>query len=268
MSMISSTTNPTIKAIRALRQRTAREERGVFFVEGIRLVGEAADLNIPLEMVVTAPDLLNSEFARQVVTRLIKRGVMHLEVTASVFESISGKDNPQGIGVVARQQWIPFESIRAACGLGWVALVEAQDPGNIGTILRTADAVGMDGVILLGPCADPYDPGAVRASMGALFSLQLVRGSFEQFQQWQKRIGFPVIGTSDSAELDYQQKRYPSPLVVLMGSERQGLTPAQQAICETMVSIPMRGRSDSLNLAVATGVMLYEVLNQQRRNHP
>ncbi|HEX2979947.1 MAG TPA: RNA methyltransferase [Anaerolineaceae bacterium] len=146
----------------------------------------------------------------------------------------------------------------------WVALDSVADPGNLGTILRTNDAVGGAGVILLDHSTDPYDVTAVRASMGAVFSQRLVRASLSEFAAWKQRHSVAVIGTSDAAKMDYHQTHYPSPMVLLMGSEREGLTPQHIAICDLMVAIPMVGRSDSLNLAVATAVVLYEMFNQGR----
>jgi TrmH family RNA methyltransferase len=146
-----------------------------------------------------------------------------------------------------------------------VALVEPADPGNLGTILRTADAVGATGVILLGDATDPYDPAALRASMGAIFAVQLAHASFDEFAAWKRASGAFLVGASDKATADYQDVAYPQPLVLLMGSERQGLSPTQQALCDLMVRLPMCGRSDSLNLAVATGVLLYELLSRGRQ---
>jgi TrmH family RNA methyltransferase len=269
MALIATTANATIKRIRALRQRKPREESGLFFVEGIRIVGEAVQLGADIESLVVAPALLTSDFARHLVAEQRQRGVPVVDVTPEVFESLSAKDGPQGLGAVVRQHWEPLGAVRLDAGesarsIGWVALDAAQDPGNIGTILRTADAVGAAGMLLLGDTADPYDPSAIRASMGAVFSLRLARATLDQFATWKRAHRYTVIGTSDRAPHDYQAIRYQPPLVLLMGSERQGLSAAHMALCDTLVRIPMVGRSDSLNLAVATGVVLYEVFNQSR----
>jgi TrmH family RNA methyltransferase len=213
---------------------------------------------------VVAPALLTGDFGRGLVKTAQQRGLRSVEVTAEVFASFSGKDGPQGLGAVVGQRWEPLSQVRLESGLCWVALDAAQDPGNIGTILRTCDAVGGAGLLLLGDSADPYDPGAVRASMGALFALRLVSATFDEFATWKRQHTYTVVGTSDAAAQDYHAIAYRPPLVLLMGSERQGLSPDQQAFCDVVVSIPMVGRSDSLNLAVATGVMLYEIFNQQR----
>ena len=266
MTIITNSSNATIKRIRALKNRRDREETGLYFIEGVRIVGEAVQMNAPVDALVVAPELLTSPFGRNLVEEQGRRGVDVIEVSPSVFESLSGKDGPQGLGAVMRQRWEKLDQVRLESGLGWVALDAAQDPGNIGTIMRTADAVGATGIILTGNSADPYDPGALRASMGALFSLRLVHASFDGFAAWKLRYNYTVVGTSDRAAEDYQVIRYQPPLILLMGSERQGLSSDQMAICDHMAQIPMSGRSDSLNLAVATGVMLYEIYNQQRRH--
>lgn len=275
MALITALSNNTIKRIRALRQRKERDETGACFVEGLRIVGEAVQLGAQIEALVVSPDLLTSPFGRDLVAAQRGKGIIVHEVTPEVFESVSSKDGPQGIGAVIRQRWEPLAMVRLAVGGStqtstpplsdcWIALDSTQDPGNIGTILRTADAVGAAGLILTGSAADPYDPSAVRASMGAVFALRLVRASFADFAAWKGRHGYRVIGTSDHAAHDYQAIRYDSPLILLMGSEREGLSAAQMAACDEMARIPMAGRSDSLNLAVATGVMLYEMFNQRR----
>ncbi len=150
----------------------------------------------------------------------------------------------------------------------WVAVDAIQNPGNLGTILRTSEAVGGAGVILIGPTTDPYDPSAVRASLGTIFSQRLVRATFPQFVAWRQRWQYLVIGTSPSAATSYKALRYQPPLILLMGSERQGLTPEMQALCDQVVQIPMTGRCDSLNLGVATSIILYEIFHQQHRDLP
>lgn len=265
---ISSKSNERIKSVRALRHRKERERTGLFFVEGIRIVAEAADGGADIETVLVAPDLLDSEFAQGLVERLRAAAVPVLEVTAEVFRSISLKDGPQGLGAVIRGRRVRLSEVRAGRGLCWVALEAVGDPGNLGTILRTADAVGASGVILVGAGTDPYDPEAVRASMGAVFVVPIAAATLEEFSAWKREQGCFLVGTSDSAGADYRDIAYPRPLVLFMGSERQGLSEEAIALTDMMVKIPMVGRSDSLNLAVATGVMLYEIFNQRQGRFP
>ena len=234
-------------------------------MEGIRLVGEAVELAAEIETCVVAPDLLTSEYGRRTVERAVERGVTCLEVSAEVFRSLSLKDGPQGIAAVVRQRWEVLEEITPGDELCWIALAAVQDPGNLGTILRTSDAVGAAGVILIGDATDPYDPGAVRAGMGAVFSQRLIRATLDDLRAWTQRHSVRTTGTSDAASLDYRDAAYSRPTLLFMGSEREGLGEEGLAVCDQVVRIPMEGRGDSLNLAVATGVMLYEVL---RRQHP
>ena len=264
--MITSPSNAHVKQVRALRQRKERERTGLYFAEGIRIVTEAVALSAGVETLVAAPELLKSAHARALVAVQSAQGVPVLELSAEVFAGLSSRDGPQGLGAVLRQRTEALDNVTPGAERCWVALDAAQDPGNIGTILRTSDAVGGAGLILLGHAADPYDPAAVRASMGALFAQRIVRADWESFAAWKLRHAVTVMGTSDKAEQDYRGAVYSPPLVLLMGSEREGLSLAQQAVCDRMVRIPMVGRSDSLNLAVATALVLYEAF--YRRGGP
>ncbi len=264
--IVTSSSNPKIKEIRRLlRDRKAREESGLFVIEGLRIVGEAVQMGAEIATLVVAPELLASEFGLALVDAQREAGVPILEVSAPVFRDLSVKEGPQGIGALVKQRWVPLDRVRLEAGHNWTALDSVQDPGNLGTILRTHDAVGGAGVILLDHSTDPYDPTALRASMGAVFSQRLVRARLDEFAAWKNANHYVVIGTSGAAAQDYHSVRYPSPLVLLMGSERLGLQDSHLSLCDRVVSIPMAGRSDSLNLAVATAVILYEIFNQQRK---
>lgn len=266
--LISSKNNSRIKQIRKLRSRAERDQLGLFFVEGIRQVGEAIQLGAEIDELVIAPELLTSQFALDLVEREIAGGSYNLLVSADVFRSISEREHPHGLGAVMRQRWQSLADIELSDQSLWVGLDTVADPGNLGTILRTSDAVGADGVILIGKTTDPYDPSAVRASMGAIFSQRLVRATNESLIDWARQTSVQVVGTSPDGPLDYQSVRYVGPLLLLMGSERHGLPPDLIEICDPLVHLPMAGRSDSLNLSVATGVMLYEIFNQRRRATP
>lgn len=268
-TLITSRGNPALKRIRALRQRKERDRTGSFFAEGIRLVGEAVQLGAPVVQLVAAPGLLaRHQFARELVASQRAAGMDCLLVSDDAFVSIAAKEHPQGLGAVIRQQWTPLAQADANAGLCWIALDAVQDPGNLGTILRTADAAGAAGVILLGHTTDPYDPTAVRASMGALFTRRLVRADWDELAAWVAAHGCHVVGTSDRAADDYTALAYERPTVLLMGSEREGLRPERHAIVERMARIPMIGRADSLNLAVATAIMVYEMFHQAQGRPP
>ena len=262
--MITSHANEQVRRLRRLQERKERAASGLFYLEGLRIVGEAIETGAAVEELVTAPDLLRSEYGQKLVTAHRAAGGQVLEVSAEVFERLASKDGPQGIAAVVRQRWERLEDVALKPGRPWVALDSVADPGNLGTILRTNDGAGGEGVILLDQSTDPYDPGAVRASMGAVFAQKLVRASFAEFAAWKRERGAWLVGTSGAAAQDFHAARYPESLVALMGSERQGLGPEALALCDLVVSIPMLGKSDSLNLAAATAVILYELLNQRR----
>lgn len=260
MAKLTSRQNPRLKEIRALRQRKARDESGLYLVEGIRHVGEAVSAGALIETICYAPDQLSSPFARQLIAAQQSRGVACLEVSADVFTSLAEKDNPVGIIAVVRQQLATLDQLDPTNFPWGIALVSPQDPGNIGTILRTVDAVGASGLLLLDGGADPYHPGCVRASMGALFWYPLVRATFGVFYDWAKRLEYTRYATSTRGIVDYRdQGIYRQPGILVLGSERQGLSPEQIAACDVLVRIPMQGKVTSLNLSVAAGVMLYEM---------
>jgi TrmH family RNA methyltransferase len=219
----------------------------------------------PIETLVIAPNLLISDFGQSLLAHPSVQNVERIEVSAEIYEKIAHKDGPQGIGAIVRQQWRPLDDLAPARDSLWVALDAIADPGNLGTIMRTADGVGAQGIILLGQSTDPYDPAAVKASMGAVFSLTLSQANWTDFHRWQRAQSVMLVGTSDHASVDYQAIQYRRPLALLMGSERHGLSDEMMAACDEIARIPMTGRSDSLNLAVATAVMLYEIYNQFRK---
>jgi TrmH family RNA methyltransferase len=262
-SLIQSRNNPKIKQIRALLKRAERAQTGLALVEGRRLVIEALRFPERVRQVIVAPELLSNKQGYDLLHSQALAGVPLVAVSAEAFESFSQKENPQGIAAVITQSWEPLDQLRLSAGSVWVALEAIQDPGNLGTILRSCDATQCQGVLLLDHTTDPYDPVALRASMGAIFSQRLIKASFADFAQWKARHHYAVIGTSDAAALHYRHIAYPSPVVLLMGSERQGLLPEHQAACDLMVRIPMQGTCDSLNIAVATAVVLYKVLDQR-----
>jgi TrmH family RNA methyltransferase len=262
--VISSRHNSRIRQIRSLRSRRYREQTGLFFIEGVRLVAEALQMGAEIDLLVMAPELVVSPLAGEIIEQQRRRGAAYLEVSAAVFRTLADRNGPQGIGAVVPQRWERLESVRLTDGRCWVAVDAVQNPGNLGTILRTSEAVGGAGVILIGPTTDPYDPAAVRASLGTIFSQHLVRTTFTEFAAWKQRHRHLVVGTSPSAATSYKEVPYRPPLVLFMGSERLGLTPEMQAVCDQMVQIPMTGRCDSLNLGVATSIVLYEIFHQQR----
>lgn len=268
--MITSKTNPKIKQLRALRQRKEREATGLFIVEGIAHVSSAVESNAKIEYLCYAPDLLTSPFAQGMIQRESLSGLTCYDVAADVFESISDKENPSGIVAVVHKPKTNLQSLtplRFATGANvsnpqslFVALLSPQDPGNIGTILRTMDAVNASGLILVDGGTDAYHPTSVRASMGAVFTQKIVAATFNELAYWGIANQCCIVGTSAKAKDDYRSAKYVFPLILLLGSEQKGLSEEHLAICDQTVNLPMMGKVSSLNLAVAAGVMMYEVI--------
>jgi TrmH family RNA methyltransferase len=259
--LISSTSNPLIKKIRALRKRKGRDETKLFLVEGIHHVGEAVEAGWGIETLVYAPDQLASDFARRMVDEQIQRKVQCAALTADLFSAVAEKENPQGILAIIRQQQVTLEDVTLEHFHFGAALILPQDPGNVGTILRTLDAVGADGLFLLEGGVDPYHPSLVRASMGTIFWKPLVQASFPAFIKWASMNGYQLIGSSAHANTDYRTfRRGDRPTILLLGSEQKGLSQEQMMACDVTLSLPMKGRASSLNLAVAAGVLLYAIM--------
>ena len=254
--LITSLSNPLVKQARALHQKKARLESGLFLVEGIHHIGEAVEAGWELVSVLYAPELLTSHFARGLISRLESKAQ---PVSARVIESLADKENPQGILALVRQRQAHLEELHAVqCG---VALVAPQDPGNVGTILRTLDAVGADALFLLDGGVDLYHPTVVRSSMGTIFWKPILQTSFDEFVNWARLGQYQLIGTSAHGDVDYQTLVPKLPWILVMGNEQKGLSKEQINLCDVAVSLPMRGRVSSLNLAVATGVLLYRYYN-------
>jgi TrmH family RNA methyltransferase len=262
---ITSPANAQVKEIRGLQQKKYRDRDGLFLAEGLRILAEAVDQGQPIETLVVLKEMRGHRVGARLVRDTLERGGQVLEVTEPVLAKIARKDNPQGAVGVLRQRWEALETVDASGDRCWAVLESIRDPGNLGTILRTLDAVGGSGAILLDRCCDPYSLEGVRASMGSLFCQRLVCADFERFRAWRARQGGLLVGTSLKATRDYQQVAYPRPTFVVMGNEQSGLPEAYEAICDELVLIPMQGRADSLNVSIAASVMLYEVLNQDRR---
>lgn len=266
-TIINNINSHAIRRIRRLRIREEREQTGLCYIEGLRFVDQAFSQGAIIETLVVARPLLDHPYAQRLVKRLHRSGIPILYVTPAILHGISLVNDPQGLGAVVKQRWKRLADIKIEDELCWIALSLVRSPGNLGTLLRTSEAVGGAGIILLDESTDPYDPTTVRATMGALFAQRLVRATIDEFVQWKQRNHCMLIGTSPSAKEDYHTITYRHPTILLMGEERKGLPIELQALCDLMVNIPMVGKSDSLNLAIATSVMLYEVFNQQRMSH-
>ncbi len=264
---ITSSSNPKVKAIRALRMRKYRERGKHFWIEGLHIVHEALATGATVECLVYAPELLTNDHAKALATQVPPD--RRLAVSSRVFQSLSDREGPQGLGAVVQMVDLPLEALPLSEELLLVVAHQVRDPGNLGTLIRTADCVAASGVVVIEPAADPYDPRAVRASMGSLFALPLVRLADEAplwHWAWEaKAAGWPlqVVATSAHGREDYRALDYRRPTVMVMGSEGPGLPDSAKAQADALVRIPLRGRASSLNVAAAAAVLLYEVLNQR-----
>ena len=257
---ITSLQNDSVKLIRSLDMRKSRRETGLFVAEGISLLVTARENGWKPEMLVVGPGARDNVVARSLLDWAIEAGAECLDVSAAVLEKLAAKDNPQVVMGVFRQRWteapVPAELTREAA---WLALEGVRDPGNLGTIIRTVDAVGGNGVILVGQTCDPYSKEAVRASMGSIFAVPLVRHEAPAFETLVQKWPGDVIGTHLEATRDFRKGSWRQPSLLVMGSEGAGLSSAMARSCSALVKIPMAGRLDSLNLAVATALVLYEI---------
>jgi TrmH family RNA methyltransferase len=258
--IVESRQNSRIKRIRSLGDRKGRVSASVFFAEGIRLVVEAQRAGYPIKMVVVCRELLDSRTGLEAVDAIARAGTERLEVSPDVFRSLSTKERPSGVGVVAAVRLGSLSSIDPEADVCLVALVRPQDPGNVGSVIRTCDAAGAAGVIVLEESVDPFDPRAVRASMGSVFTQNIVRTTLDQLREWAVATDTMLVGVATDASVGFRTFVYPRRVVLVMGSERKGLAGVDPL--DASVSIPMVGRADSLNLAVATGIVLYEIVRQ------
>ncbi len=251
--LIASTGNPLIKQARALHQKKARNESGLFLVEGIHHVGEVVEAGWDVKEILYSSGVLTSPFAHDLITRF---SFKPQPVTAQVMESLADKENPQGIIAIVHQKKIGLKDIKPIRRA--VALVAPQDPGNVGTILRTMDAIGADTLFLLDGGVELYHPSVIRASMGTLFWKPVIQTSFGEFIAWAREGNHQLIGASAKADVDSHTLVPQTPWILLLGNEQKGLTKEQNNACDVTVSLPMQGRVSSLNLAVAAGVLLYQ----------
>jgi len=282
---ITSLQNETVKLVRSLEMRKARRETGLFVAEGASVLLTARDHGWSPRILVEGPLAAESVAARALATWAMAAGADCLDVSAAVLEKIAAKDNPQSVMAVLEQRWAELPALDGRPGGAakmagkprplpaapslpplWIALEEVRDPGNLGTILRTADAAGATGVILVGNTCDPFSREAVRASMGSIFAVPIARAEPEAFLALAKAWQGDVVSTHLGGQHDFREADYRAPVLLVMGNEGQGLSDAAASACGKLVRIPMAGQLDSLNLAVATALMLYEIRRPSLRS--
>jgi len=258
--IITSLTNDRVKLIRSLDMRKTRRETGLFVAEGASVLMAARDSGWRPRILVHGADARDSRAHRDLIDWALREGTEGLEVSRAVLEKLAAKENPQNLMGVFEQRWATLPAFAALDHSAlWVALDEIRDPGNLGTIIRTIHAVGAGGVILVGNCCDPFQREAVRATMGSLFAVPIAKVERAAFIDW--AAGWPGdrVGTHLDATADFRAGAYTGPTLLVMGREGPGMSDEVAAVCNRLVKIPMAGKLDSLNLAVATALMLYEI---------
>ena len=264
---ITAPSNPLIKRVRALRDKKHRRDERLFLAEGLRIVTEAREAGHIPEFLFFTAEAAGHPLVQALVAAVEQAGGEAIETSRDILHKLSGKDNPQTVLGVFAEFATPLDALDRACAAIWIVAQSLRDPGNLGTILRTGDAVGAGGLILLDDCADPFSVEAVRASMGALFTQAIAQARWPEFVAWLRAGLGELVGTSLRTERDYRTPRYTAPTFILVGNEAHGLPADYEAECDLLVKLPMLGKADSLNAAIATAVMAYEVLGQQGRSN-
>ena len=256
---VTAFSNSTVKLLRSLRDKKARRSEGLFLAEGLRILTEARDSGMLPQIVAFSPEGARHPLAAEIIAATEAAGGDAIETTPDILTKMSGKDNPQMVLGAYRQPETTLDRIDRSEAPLWIVAQALRDPGNIGTILRTGDAVGAGGLILIDDCADPFSVEAVRASMGALFTQQIAASRWPEFIAWLRSGEGQLIGTSLKAKHDYLEAEYRQPCFLLIGNEQQGLPADYEAECDLLVKIPMAGRADSLNAAMAAAVMAFAI---------
>lgn len=250
---------------RFLQTPQGRSRTGLYLIEGIRHVAQAVEQKAPLQSIFCDPSVLSNRFGRKLVEKLWIAGVPGVRLSPQLYRRLTLAADPQGIGAVVRQEWSRMEDLFTARDSLWLGIESIESAGNLGTIIRTAEAAGVSGILLIGSASDPWDPATVRASMGSLFSQKFVRCTAREFGQWVKVRGVAVVGSSPSGLLSYRELRCQWPMVLLLGGEKEGLSDHLKETCDFIVRIPMVSRCDSVNVAVAAGVLLFEMSHRLSR---
>jgi TrmH family RNA methyltransferase len=256
---VTAFSNPTVKRLRSLRDKKARRAEGLFLAEGLRIIAEARDSGRLPEIVAFSAEGAKHPLAADIIAATEAAGGDAVETSADILSKMSGKDNPQMLLGAYRQPPTALERLDRSKADLWIVAQALRDPGNIGTILRTGDAVGAGGLILIDDCADPYSVEAVRASMGAVFTQDVAAARWPEFLAWLRSCEGQLVGTSLRATQDYLDAEYRRPCFLVIGNEQQGLPADYESECDLLVKIPMAGRADSLNAAIAAAVMAFAI---------
>jgi RNA methyltransferase, TrmH family len=257
--LVSDKRDSRYLTFRSLQTPQGRSRTGCYVIEGIRHLARAVEAHADIKFIFVDPSGLSNHFGQKLARRLRKQGVPGVRLSHDLYGSLSMANEPQGIGAVVRQEWIPLNGVTVARRSLWLAIESIESSGNLGTILRTAEASGVSGVFILADECDPHDPAAVRASMGSLFSQRLIRCSVHEFIAWARAQGVAIIASTPAGLMNYKDVPYRWPVALALGSEKRGLSEQMLDAAHFTVRIPMHGLCDSLNVAVAAGVLLFEM---------
>ncbi len=267
-SDITSTQNPKIKQAGKLNERSERNRSGLFLIEGYRELKRAADGGVAIQTLFYCPHFFLGENEGDLIQQIRSTGAEVLSCDEKVFAKLSYRDRPDGLIAVAHQMKHALRDLivrLAGKKDPFLVIAEAiEKPGNLGTILRSADAAGVDGVIVCDRCTDIYNPNVVRASVGTLFTLPVVEAAGAETLQWMRDHNIKVVATSPSADQQFTDANLKGGVAIAVGTEQLGLSELWMLAADLKVRIPMHGVADSLNVATATTLLLYEVVRQKR----
>jgi TrmH family RNA methyltransferase len=257
---ITGFSNPLVKFLRSLREKKHRKRERRFLAEGLRLLTDARENKIVPEMLVMATGRDPHPLLDALEDAVAANGGEIVEMDVDILAKVTGKENPQAVAGVFAEFDTRLSALDRSSAPIWLVAQALRDPGNLGTMLRTGDAVGAGGLILIDDCADPFSVEAVRASMGAIFTQKLAMARWGEFIEWLRNDEGQLVAASLRDSTDYRRAPYSAPCFLMIGNESQGLPAAYEEACDLRVTIPMRGRADSLNAAVAGAVLAYEAL--------
>jgi TrmH family RNA methyltransferase len=266
--LISNCRDLRFLTLRSLQSPQGRSRTGLYVIEGIRHLARAIKHNAAIESVFLDPSVLSNLFGRKLARRLRKRGIPSIRLSHQLYRDLTLAGEPQGIGAILKQRWTPLPNMRVEPNSLWLAVESIESPGNLGTMIRTAEAAGVTRTFILSPDCDPYDPGTVRATMGSLFSQMLVKCSPREFVHWARLNGVAIAASSPAGLMDYKDLHYRFPAIIVIGSEKRGLSEQVLEAANFVVRIPMYGGCDSINSAVAAGVLLFEMASQRLDHNP
>jgi len=262
--MLTSTKNPKIKAVHALKERKERDATGRFLIEGYREISRALIGNVAIETLFVAKELFLGENEQQLIQKIKNRGAEVCGVSAGIFEKLSYRDRPDGLVAIAQQMRRSLSDLVPCDETALFVVAEAiEKPGNLGSILRSADAVGATAVIVSDRCTDIYNPNVVRASVGTLFTLPVIETERDVLSLWLQKHSIRIVATTPQTEILYTDISLKGPLAIFVGTEQFGLSSYWMEKAAVKVRIPMQGVADSLNVASATTLLLYEALRQR-----